>query len=291
MAVAYRAGGEAQYALLHCRAHCQFDMDRGRAALGADGAVDRIDTETLDRVFGAAYGTVNPFTDDPLVRQVFDPEVFRHYGQPQTMMTNAGHHEYGVEFDQRGLVGVLTAAGTGRVEPLCAPTPFSGPASFGIITGNGPESGMALWAALNDIVRQRLEAEGSMRGDLSYPRVVVHSIPAMGLSMELESRAEAVWSAIESAVESLLRSEVTHVVLACNTTQYFRSRIERQLDGRARFVSLADVATAYIEREGVTDITIIGIPTVASLGEWSAFAPLRALGARARRRAGLGTVP
>ena len=46
------------------------------------------------------------------------------------------------------------------------------------------------------------------------------------------------------------------------------------------FVALADVITEHIRLQGLIDLTILGIPVVADLGDYSGFKDLRALGVR-----------
>lgn len=118
------------------------------------------------------------------------------------MMTNLGHHEWAVEFEPSSMIEALK-----REAPEVMVAEITGDIGrdhklpvIGIITGNGPESGMALWRHINGKVFETLDADKRMVGDLSFPRVLVHSLPDMGLSMELALRENAVWREIEKAV-------------------------------------------------------------------------------------------
>ena len=268
--------------LLHCRADSRFDLRAAGALLSAYRRIARLSHAELNRA-GAAYGTVNPFTAPDGCIQVFDEGVLRPYTPPYTMMTNAGEDTWAIEFRPADVVEALRADGCDvRVGPIAAHSPDPVQlAAFGIITGNGPESGMTLWRHINQAVRSRLDAERRMGGDLSYPRVVLHSIPEMGLSMELASRERDVWGVIEQAIGDLRRSGVTHVAIACNTSQFFAEKVREACGPKLKFVSMVDATAEYLRREQVGEVTLIGIPVVADLGDLSGYRSLRKLGVRA----------
>jgi aspartate/glutamate racemase len=240
----------------------------------------RLAGEELTQRFGCSYGTVNPFAHTTQFIHVFDTSVTATFTSPHTMMTNAGDHTWGVEFRPTQVVEALqreTEVYLGNIATrrrVSAELP-----SFGIITGNGPESGIALWRQINDSVYAKLPREARLVGDLAYPRVLVHSLPEMGLSMELDSRQEEVWSVIRNAVEQLCAANVGYIALACNTTQFFGDRIRELTRPRGvEFVSMAEVVMDHIRAEAWKDLTIIGIPLVAELGEYSAYRALGGLG-------------
>lgn len=279
---AYYPNGSRQLVLLHCRANSHFDMEAAVRLLGATKRIARVSPDELSRDL-ADYGTVNPFSEATDYVQVFDEDVLIPYTPPHTMMTNAGTHTWAMEFRPGDVIEALRRESpsvlVGRITTMTT-APKRIPV-IGIITGNGPESGMALWRYMNEEIHTSLKRENRMRGDLSYPKVVVQSIPEMGLSMELEQREQGVWDVIRQATEELMSCGVTHIALACNTTQYYADRIRGLCEPSVQFVSMVDVTTEHIRLEHLDDITIIGIPTVASLGEFSAYAPLKALGVRA----------
>jgi aspartate/glutamate racemase len=250
--------------------------------LGTTKRIARLSAEDLSRD-SAEYGTVNPFSEATEYIQVFDEDVLTQYMPPHTMMTNAGAHTWAVEFRPSDIINALRMEApqvlVGRITTETS-VPKRIPV-FGIITGNGPESGIALWRNVNEEIHAHLTLENRMRGDLSYPKVVVQSIPEMGLSMELVQREDDVWEVIRNAIEQMAACGVTHLTLACNTTQYFSDRIRNFCDPAIKFVSMVDVTSEYIRQENLDDITIIGIPIVASLGEYSAYRALKALGVRA----------
>ena len=234
--------------------------------------------ELRDR-FATNYGTVNPFVDPDQFVQVFDKGLLTKYTPPHTMMTNAGEPTWAVEFRPDEVIRALEGHTEVHVAHITTdPAAAVRLPTFGLLTGNGPESGQALWQLLNGAVRAGLVAEGRPVGDLSYPRVLVHSEPEMGLSMELVERSDAVWAVISRAVDQLCSAGANVLAIACNTTQWYADRIrERCTPGEVEFVSMAEVTMEYIKANGLSSLTVIGIPVVADLGEYSAYRGLRPL--------------
>jgi aspartate/glutamate racemase len=232
--------------------------------------------------FKMDYGTVNPFVAPSEFEQVFDEDVLGTYPLPGTMMTNLGHHEWGVEFEPRATIEQLSkewrviVAGITGSEPRQTQLP-----SFGIMTGNGPESGMSLWRILNNGVRDSIPDSQRMHGDMQYPRVMTLSLPEMGLSMELRERYQVTRSVVESGVRQLCEGGVSTVSIACNTTQHFSDTIrEVAAEYGVEFLSMAETVLTHIREQSIDGVTIIGIPVVASLGELSAYRSLRSLDVR-----------
>jgi len=274
----YRPSGRT-YGLLHCRAHEHFDLDAANKLLGGTRPLARLSSDELTALGGAGYGTVTPFSEASRFVQVFDTGIKSSYTPPHTMITNAGDLTWAVEFHPEEVISALskvTEVHVGNITKEQRSTERL--PSIGILTGNGPESGVALWRGINEAVAKRLTDLGRMYGDLSYPRIVVHSLPEMGLSMELAERHEDVWNVIEEAVRQLCTAGVNYIAIACNTTPYFADRIRKIAKSKdIKFISIADVVFEYIKKEKITDITIIGIPVVAELGEFSAYSRLKTL--------------
>lgn len=279
LCLAESSRGQTVAVLVHCRAHEQVDLSAVQRVLELDTLPRRASRDELASFPSIEYGTVNPFSEAKNFVQVFDEGVLDKYTAPHTMMTNVGEFTWAVEFKASDLlralceegvnvkVGGITARELRRAHRL---------PSFGIVTGNGPDSGMALWRGLNGEIHRRLEAGQRMRGDLSYPKVVLHSLPEMGLSMELASRAEEVWVELEQAVSSMLQAGVSHVTLACNTTPYFDDRIRALCaQHNATFVSVVDALEDVVMRSEVKEATLLAIPPVAEMGEWSCFSRFR----------------
>ncbi len=281
------------YAMLHCRANKRLNLDKCEALLQVNRPLARLAAEELERVFGCRYGTVNPFF--PLKENcvhIFDQGVNSRKESlpPHTMMTNAGDLTWAIEFDPRELISALERQCPNQVLVADITTRTVAHSrrdiKFGIITGNGPDSGIALWRHVNAYCRELLGDQ--FRGDLSYPAMTVSSVPEMGLSMELEPRADQVWSHLKQAVTGLCEIGVTHLALACHTTHYFSKQIQEICDRYdTQFISMAQTVIDHIQEHNIRDLTIIGIPYVADLGPWSAYKALadrniQAVGERAR---------
>lgn len=266
--------------MLHARANARFDLNLAAKLLEATRPLARASEEELAKELGTSYGTVNPFSEANKFIQIFDKDVLSAYSPPHTMMTNLGHHEWAVEFEPSSMIEALK-----REAPEVIVAEITGDIGrdhklpvIGIITGNGPESGMALWRHINGKVFEILDADKCMVGDLSFPRVLVHSLPEMGLSMELALRENAVWREIEKAVREQCEAGATLLALACNTTPFFAEKIQAVAEPYgARFVSIADVAFQTLRQRHLTDVTLLGIPSVAEMGERSAYRKLAEL--------------
>jgi len=276
-------GGQRRLLMAHCRGDEVLDMDALARALGAIESPIRLEGEDLLSL-GMAYGLVNPFTlydpsrpldeDRSLPVQVFDEGLLRPLGVPGTMMTNAGDLTWAVEFSPRELVAAIPGA---RVDSIAEPDPEESPRprrmqgrAIGIITGNGPESGIALWNHVNAALRDLLGRD--YLGDVSMPPVVVHSLPEMGLSMELDARAEQVWATMGLAVEQMCMDGVRALAVACNTTHYFTPRV-REICARhdAEFISMPECIAQWLRARGVDRLALLGIKYVTELDEWSAY--------------------
>ena len=275
-----RSDGEKnRYVLAHTRGHQNLDMGKLRAALGARQNIERLGEKELLRL-GMDYGTVNPFVtsngEDTSWIQVFDLGLQECWGLPGTMMTNAGEATWAVEFYCGDLIhalpsdDVLVADIVDDSTRGRAPVPMS----IGIITGNSPDAGMFLWQRINAYVRSRYGRD--FRGDISLPRVIVHSLPQMGLSMELKEREEAVWATLGSAVEELCAQNIDFLALACNTTHYYGPRIEEACAKcGVQFVSMGQVAHDWVTKNSVRELALVGIPPVAEFGKWSVYRDLK----------------
>ena len=265
----YELDGHRRYVVAHCRGHQRRDDAKFAAVVGS--LVEKVTQDELADIFGLDYGLINPFffarREDVL--QVFDKSVIEKFFSPYTMMTNLGHLEYGVEFDPRQLIDALPHCLVADIvtEPSRRPALDH---TLGILTGNGPESGITLWDRINDRIEKNPQVP--LRGDTSFPRVLVESLPQMGLSMELQVRAPEVKETVLEGVARLCASGATVVGIACNTTQYFSPDIRQVCsDHGATFVSLVDETASFLEREGISEFDLIGIRAVSDLEKWSDF--------------------
>lgn len=274
--------GKESYLFLHCRANSYMDIEKAKKALGIEGEIERMEVSELDDKFEAVYGTVNPFLDRNDVVQVFDQDIFNYYTAPHTLMTNGGHLNIAIEFDPEELIDILKPINKQvLVEDIIQDTQNNEffKMGIGIITGNGPESGMSLWKQINNHINDELTKNNNMHGDLSYPRVIVSSIPEMGLSMELDKREKQVWKHLKKAVIDLCQSDIHYLALACHTTQYFENDIRKICEEHdVVFYSISDVVLEHMQANNIDDLTIFAIPIVANLEKYSAYKKIKGLG-------------
>jgi aspartate racemase len=245
------------------------------------------------------FGLVNPFTVDYAlsdfagedltlsdVIQVFDASVLLDGGLPDTVMTNLGARGRAMEIPPADLIAAVRSVspaasvdaiavpcsiwlglgGTYRKDVFMYWPPPAGP-RIGILTGNGPESGVSLWRAIVTAIRKTYPHVP----DVFMPDVAIRSIPDMGLSMDLVSREAEVREIVLDGVRGLLESGCKLVTVACNTTIYFESDLAALCaEFGARFVSIAEAAIPAVRRAldtqpSGTGVSVIGIGPVIDL--------------------------
>ena len=277
--VAQRSDGSRQVVLCHCRANTRFDMDAVGRLLHSRGAITRLPEHELSKSM-AEYGTVNPFSEAHQYLHVFDEDVFARYTPPHTMMTNAGDRTWAVEFRpsdaMRALCEESSGVLVGRIR-TCQSRSRLMP-KIGLITGNPPNAGMVVWRSMNEEIHARSAREQRFCNELVYPKVVVHSLPDLGLSMGLPARRDDVWNVLRESIAEMIDAGVTHLALACNAAHYYSERIQQICPPGVAFVSMVDTVAEFVVSKAVGELTIVGLPVVATLGEFSGYRKLSSLG-------------
>jgi aspartate/glutamate racemase len=129
---------------------------------------------------------------------------------------------------------------------------------------------MLLWQRINESIRNH--PSGFCKGDLSFPKVFIASLPEMGLSMELANRVDAVKPVVIGGVRQLCESGATLVAIACNTTQFFADEVEKECARfGAQFIRTADVTAEHLREQQISSFDFIAIGAVADFGGWSAY--------------------
>jgi aspartate racemase len=276
--------GAAKIVAMHCRGHMTIDFDAVSQLCQFRVTDTPLPEAELQELFGMKFGTVNPvlinINSSHRILNLFDSGLLQPISVvPGTMMTNAGEHSWGIELDPRELIASTNAKLIGdiavpddKLQPYELPH-VRNPKTIGIITGNGPDSGIALWEDINQYFVEILGVH--FLGDISLPKVSIVSVPAMGLSMELERRETATWEALSEAVYEIKQQQVELLALACHTTHYFTDKIRAIFDSDGqRFISMPDVVVDYLDENEITELAILGIGYVADLGKWSAYSML-----------------
>jgi aspartate racemase len=271
----------------HCRGHMNINVNRIIEIYSLISTPMILPESELLARFGMVFGIVNPMlldvNSENTVVNIFDIGLTTVVAEcPGTMMTNAGNHTWGIELEPNLLIKAIKGA---IVDTIASPdkeldyfeVPQAvNPKSIGIITGNGPDSGIALWRKINSYFVEQLDTH--FIGDISLPKVTVISLPAMGLSMELDKRDTATWETILEAIKGMVQNNVEILSLACHTTHYYTNRIRKEFEHNGRkFVSMPETTIKYIKESKLTDIALLGIGYVANLQEYSAYTELRDL--------------
>ena len=280
-----------------------------RTELNTDSSIDEKSTLSNNKYFGK----FNPFNVDWIlsealgndvkiedVCQIFDSSVILNGGFPNTMMTNLGHRKFAFEMHPKDMISsikkfsqnitvtniarpcpIWLGLGGGHeknkenLEWLRFPPP-TGP-KIGILTGNAPESGITLWQDILEIFRGIFPN----LADVLMPEVHVHSLPPMGLSMELIRREDHVWDEMREAIIALLEVGCKVITIACNTTIYYEDRITELCDKRgAKFISIAKACVATLNEtfaqkgSETKSVGLLGIgPVVDMQGPYSGYKP------------------
>jgi aspartate/glutamate racemase len=273
--------------VIHCRGDRELDMDRVANALGADEPPRRLRPDEL-AALGLDYGLVNPFAEGGLdaqvlasrALQVFDTDLLTPVGTPGTVMTNAGDITWAVEFhalelceaiDHKIVADISTPLGEeqARLRGNAAQRP-----AIGLITGNPPDAGYLLAQRLN--VRVRLGLGRLYEGDVSLPRIVLHSLPALAMAVELRARRREIRDALCRAAEEMCRSDGVHILaVACNSADLFASDLEDICAKHdVTYVSIAQAVADRLRAERISHIALLGLPEVADMGESSPYSGL-----------------
>ncbi|TCS42688.1 aspartate/glutamate racemase family protein [Reinekea marinisedimentorum] len=141
---------------------------------------------------------------------------------------------------------------------------------IGIITGSGPDAGLDMW---QKILKANKAIQGDRyTGDLDAPEVVIMSIPALGLSMELEKNNDEVWHSL-SQTASKLAEHTDYYAIACNTLNYYQPQLEG-LGLKSTLVSFPDVVSDRVLNSGLKKVALLGAKPVTDLGDWSPYRKL-----------------
>jgi aspartate racemase len=281
----YTHAGKEIIIAAHCRGHMNIITQRIVSICSLCKEPEILPEEELKSRFDMQFGTVNPIILDlnsgGTIINIFDVSLTEPLAKcPGTMMTNAGNHTWGIEIDPEVLIPKIrngyiydVAEADKELEYYEVPQ-LTNPKSIGIITGNGPDSGIALWSRINSYFSEMLGEH--FLGDISLPKVSIVSLPAMGLSMELDKRDGATLETISEAINKMLSNDVDLLALACHTTHYYTDKIRNLFEkSDRRFISMPETVMNYIKNNNLTDLAIIGINYVANLQEYSAYSELK----------------
>jgi len=274
------AQGVRQVFLAHCRGDRKLDLDKLRSALQFAGEIRRVSLMNEARLWEthrAGYGTVNPMMEAGAEVQVFDYELHRPIGVPNTVMTNAGDHTWAVEFDPSELVLKLEGARWADIvqpQTETSERTFWGvrePRTIGILTGNPCDSGLDLCNAVNKHLRELL-GKNSL-GDVSMPKIVIVSAPEIGISMEMDKREDPLRNALLCAVDELCAAGAKILAHPAHTTHFFAPDISvHAAEKGVQFISMVQATVATLRRTQVKEIALLGTKYVTDFHQhWSVY--------------------
>lgn len=269
--------GPNRFILFHCRGDRSFDFDKINNLPNFRGLdIQKADLNVAE-FESIGYGLINPFStpnilgkDKTPIEQYFDNDLTEFVGSTESMMTNAGEQTWAIEFNPADLKTSLPPFGQFHSLSKQVSKRDRKPSTIGILTGNSPESGSLLWKKVNLNIRRELESD--YKGDISNARVIVHSLPAMGWSMEMEKRSEKLREHILTEVDQMAKAGASTIAFACNTTQYYENEIDEFLSkSESNFVSMVPIIKRWMNKNNDKRIFIAGIGYVTSRDGWSAF--------------------
>lgn len=257
---------ERQQVLVHCRGNQKLDRLKVSSILNSE----------YQRVKKSEHtkGLINPFGKKfRELLQIFDISTTEQFHPPFTMMTNAGNYKCGIEFQVNSLIKKLPNI---IIDDVIRYDNYNNykKHTIGILTGNGPDSGALLWSKINASVQTQLMSRlnHSFRGDLSYPEVLIESIPEMGISMELSKRQKATEDVVIKGIINLCNRGASIICIACNTTQYFIESILKVCElMNVEFISIPEVIEEYLVKNEIKEFDLLGISHVVDFEGLSAF--------------------
>jgi aspartate racemase len=268
----YISGTDKVYILIHCRGNQELDLQKVKKVLG----YEFIHLQNLGSTFNCEFGLVNPFFFGeffPEIKQLFDKSLIEDFFPPYTVMTNAGDKNWGIEINVKELIKILKITQINDIITEDSKIIIK-KHKIGILTGNGPESGIFLWQKINENIRNEFDKE--FLGDLSFPPVFVESLPEMGLSMELSIRESETWKVVEDGISTLCKNGATIIGIACNTTQFFSKQIKKICENyHAEFISMTDAVDSYLTKNKINNFDFLGIKFVTDFNKWSDYRRLQ----------------
>ena len=261
---------QKQKVLVHCRGNQKLDRLKISGILNSEYQRSS-DPQDIK-------GLINPFDEKfRSLLQIFDISTTIAFYPPYTMMTNAGDFNYAIEFEVNELISHLENV---KIENVIRNSNYNEYKrhKIGILTGNGPDSGMLLWKKINESIKQQLLSclNHSFRGDLSYPEIVITSVPDMGISMELDKRYDATEKTVIKSTIDLCKNGISLLCIACNTTQCYSDKIKEVCDlYNVRFISIPEVVDFYLKENGIKEFDFLGISHVADFDGLSPFKDLK----------------
>lgn len=142
--------------------------------------------------------------------------------------------------------------------------------ALGIIAGSGPEAGVDLWTKI--LNGRRTQADSDYRGDVDAPSIRICSLPALGLSMDMDRHADALRPIVRE-IATEMASRCVAYTIACNTLHFFADELSNIEGGN--FISVQSIVRQELHSRRQKKFALLGASPVMSLGEWSPYSDLK----------------
>ncbi len=136
---------------------------------------------------------------------------------------------------------------------------------IGIISGAGPEAGIDLWRKI--LIHNKFLFGYRFQGDLSAPEILVHSVPELGLSIDIEAYDSVLWESLQHALQ-IMGDKVDFVCIASNVLHYFEERI-LELPRDFEFVSMISVTEDAMAQ--YHNLALLALSKVLEFGNHSPY--------------------
>ncbi|MCP4394750.1 MAG: hypothetical protein GY804_10875 [Alphaproteobacteria bacterium] len=268
---------DERVALIHCRADRNIDFNKIKSLLPDINDINRVGENDIKKIRTSGYGLINPFdlhkdNNGVQVLQVFDLELLNLNNVTNSVITNAGEFTWAIEFRPNELISVLRNNGC-IVSDIIEDKQFkkiARPKSIGIIAGNPPESAWLLWRMIERVIKR--EMGENFVCDVSLPKVIMASIPEMGLSMELADHHEQLWNVLKKNIDNLINQDIEIISIACHTSQFYTNKVREYCIGKGvEYVSIPETLYNWLKLSNIDKAALLGIGYSAQLGEWSGY--------------------
>ncbi len=136
---------------------------------------------------------------------------------------------------------------------------------IGIISGAGPEAGIDLWRKI--LTHNKFLFGYRFQGDVSAPEILVHSVPELGLSIDIEAYESILWESLQQSLQSF-SGRVDFVCLASNVLHYFEDRIQEQ---SLNFEFISMIAATEDAIASYNQLALLALSKVIDFGNHSPY--------------------
>ncbi len=249
-----------QDVIVHCRGNQRIDRIKVSQILNSE--YKRSET------YHESKGLINPFGPNfNTCFQLFDETTVRSFLPPFTMMTNAGHYQYGVELSVPEIVSSL---GNVLVADVTADNNCGKYREqvIGIITGGDSDAGLLLWQKINQAINKEARAHTSEQFPPPLPTILIESIPHLSISQDFENRAITIKNLVIKALIDMCKRGANVICFTNNWAPLLECEIEStcKMYG-ARYVNSAAILKTFITEDDYEPFDVISSNKATLVGK------------------------